>query len=483
MPAEPPPVGPAEGGPRSHFLTAVAPAPRRRHMALRLGLRWLVVLALAAGGTLLFQAVRARAFDPEGPGRVLYWLHDHVALPAWGHAWTAIAPYGTIWMAAAGLLAGLALGGWLLGLAPLRALQRRLSVALVRRPVWRDRLVAWHRRASRFGLRPRLFEEVLRHERRLALDALAGMRTGGRNGTARIAAAARRLAAISLVEARLADRIAGDSAAPRMTAVPLLAETAVILTLEGVPAGSRMAGTVAGDLEELTDGLAVRVAGAFGWESMDARRLAEPADDFDRRRLAAEIVALLREPGEAAPGARIAMLRDVIESTGRRLAVIEGLRHGLERDTASRLIRVGASSLQLQGAPEPGAGRLAVLAALLLGHRLDAPHIGLDMIEAVDGLALVAALVGDAARDNRVRPLFEMARALSLGAVDTDIYRLGARLAAREDPAFRALIAEAGDILLPGDRDVLLAEERAFALAAGFDSGMAEPDGMEGGRA
>lgn len=478
MPVEPP-GGLAEGGPRSHFLTAVAPAPRRRHIALRLGFRWLVVLALAAGGTVLVRALRARAFDPEGPAKALYWLHDHVALPAWGHAWTTIAPYGAIWLAAVGLLAGLGLGGWLLGQAPLRALQRRFTLALVRRSAWRDRLVAWHRRASRLGLRPRLFEEVLRHERRLTVDALSGVRQGGQGGEAGIAAAARRLAAISLVEARLADEAGGDRAAPRLAMLPRLAETAVILSLQGAPEGRQMAAAVARDLEELTDTLAWRVAEASGWERFDAGRLAELVDDFDRPRLAAEIVALLREPGETAPAARIAMLREIAESSSRRLAVVEGMRHSLERDTGSRLIGLG-SPHQAQGLPEPRAGRMAVLAALLLGHRLEAAHIGLDTIEAWDGLALVAALAGDEAREDRARPPFELARALTLGAVDTDIYRLGARLAAREDPAFRALLAEAGDVLQPEDRDVLLADERALALAAGFDPGMAEPGGMEG---
>jgi len=240
-----------------------------------------------------------------------------------------------------------------------------------------------------------------------------------------------------------------------------------------------MAEAVARDREELTDTLARRVAEASGWERFDARRLAELMDDFDRSRLAAEIVALLREPGETAPDARIAVLREISESSSRRLAVVEGLRHSLERDTGSRLIGLGHSH-QAQGMPEPRAGRMAVLAALLLGHRLEAAHIGLDTIEAWDGLALVAALAGDEAREDRARPLFELARALTLGAVDTDIYRLGARLAAREDPAFRALFAEAGDVLQPEDHDVLLADERALALAAGFDPGMAEPGGMEG---
>lgn len=459
------PARATEAGPRSHFLAANAVPDGPKERLLRFAPRGAAIAGLAGGGLWLVTAVRARRFDPDGPGRLLYWLHDHVALPVWGHAWTAIHPYGAIWLAVSAFLLGIAIAGGLFGMAPMRVLQRRLTLRLVRRPAWRRRLVGWHRWAVGRGLRPLLFEAVLQHDRRLAMDALAEVRDGTRDAGARTAAA-RRLAATALAEAGLGTGTRGTTC-PQ--AVPVLAEAAVTLAIEGAAAGEALPDEVARDLSDLADELAARVAAAVEHAAFEPAILGLPLDDFDWRRPAAEIAALLRETGAPAGPSRIAVRREVAESVNRRQALIEGLRHGLERDMAARPVRAGLPSEPATPA-DPAAGRLAVLAALLLADRVAVPHIGVDSVEAWDALALVAMLRRDGGFEGRSRTLHEAAGALCADAVDTDIYRLAARLAAREDPAFQVLFAEAGDILQPGDRAMLRADIEAFALAAGLDA-------------
>ncbi|NBC32745.1 MAG: hypothetical protein GVY13_08725 [Alphaproteobacteria bacterium] len=475
---QPDPARVRETGARSHFLAAIAVPGGRRDRVLRQGLRCGAALGLAAAGGWLVMAVRARQFDPDGPGRFLYWLHDHVALPAWGHAWTAIHPYGVIWLAVLLLVIGIGMAGWLLGLAPVRVLQRRLTLALIRRPRWRAWLVGWHRRAMRIGLRPLLFEEVLRHDRRLAMDVLAGLRDGGQAAGARTAAA-RRLAAATLVQAGLDDPAGADAEDICPEAVELLAEAAVTLAIEGAPVGDSLPDAVARDLTSLRDALAARVVAALDRDEVDPGLHALPHDDFDWRRPAAEILVLLSDMEMPDGPNRLPILRQVGDAVDRRLTVVETLRHSLERDSATPLIRTGLASDRVPAA-DPAARRLAVLAALLLADRAAVPHLGIDSVEAFDALALTAALRSDGERDNRTRPLIAAAGALSTGAVDTDIYRLAARLAAREDPAFRALFAEAGDVLGPGDPALLRADIEALTLAAGRDAGLETPDGPGG---
>lgn len=63
---------------------------------------WLLV---TTGVVLFLVATAATWFDTNGPWRPIYALHDNVWLPFQGVTWTAIFPYGVIWLLiAAGLL-------------------------------------------------------------------------------------------------------------------------------------------------------------------------------------------------------------------------------------------------------------------------------------------------------------------------------------------------------------------------------------------
>lgn len=469
-------------GPRSHFLAEIVEPPNWRRVLLRLVGRWTALLALAAAVAALVVTVRWRLVDPEGPGRPLYWVHDHIILPAWGYGWTAIHPYGVIWITLLAVVALLAMVGWMVRFAPVRTLQQRLTLAMVQRPRSRGWLIAWHQWARRFGLRPLLFEQIILHERRLAMDDLTA---AAPDDPKQRATAVRRLATATVTSTTLLDRGGADPQAP-LTAIRMLAETAVLLVMTGADAYGRTPDAEARALETIADALSTEVARSVGTEAFYVANLGMALDDFDWRRPAIEIAALLREAGDppvdgvASIWSRSEVLRDIAEAVSRRLSVIETLRHSLERESERRLIQAGLPA-EMIGVPDPVAARLSVLAALLLAHDLGAPHIALDVVEAMDDLALITAMSGDAEDDPRIAPLIETTKALTAMAIDTDIYRLTAQLAGQSASSLENLYREADDILSVGDHQHLQAQAGVYAQAAGRTvEANADPAGLRG---
>lgn len=119
---------------------------------------------------LFLVATAATWFDTNGPWRPIYALHDNVWLPFQGVTWTAIFPYGVIWLLIAAGLLTLLLSEYL-GLASLlrQAQVRVIEMMIYRMPGF---LVEWQRLLRAVGLRAGLVEIVLREMRD---DALIGL--------------------------------------------------------------------------------------------------------------------------------------------------------------------------------------------------------------------------------------------------------------------------------------------------------------------
>lgn len=96
-----------QAGSRSLIRRMGAPQDLRKR-------RYLVRAALLLAGimaiVLFVQAVQSRSFDPDGPGRVIYQMHDTLYLRAKGHAWVAYFPYVLVWLVP--LAVGVALTAW-----------------------------------------------------------------------------------------------------------------------------------------------------------------------------------------------------------------------------------------------------------------------------------------------------------------------------------------------------------------------------------
>ncbi|CUH70187.1 hypothetical protein TL5118_04162 [Thalassovita autumnalis] len=98
---------------RSSLIRAgIAQAGRPRNWTRR----WLSVLLLVSSFSWLCWAVASQWFDPSGPVRLLYVIHDVMWLPLYSAVWTAIFPWGVVWLLPVTLVSGLALleflGAW-----------------------------------------------------------------------------------------------------------------------------------------------------------------------------------------------------------------------------------------------------------------------------------------------------------------------------------------------------------------------------------
>lgn len=151
---------------RSTLLRAAVPtAPRPRRWALRYG----VIFGLAVALTALVVVVRGQALPMNGPGLLIYQLHDTVWLPLQGRFWTALFPDALIWFVVVIGLLGLVLSEFLGLVAPIRLAQVRIIRVLLR--LSPGALVASHHALGAIGQRMALVEQVLRDMRDDALFA------------------------------------------------------------------------------------------------------------------------------------------------------------------------------------------------------------------------------------------------------------------------------------------------------------------------
>jgi len=156
------PFRPAHG--RSTLLRAgLAPPARSRNRVLRYG----AIVALAALVVTLVLIVRGQLLPTDGPGRILYLIHDAVWLPLFGRIWTAIFPDALIWLVILGGLSALALIEFLGIASPLRRAQVAVLQWLL--PTVPGPVLAMHRLLRTAGLRAGLAEQVLRDLRDDAL--------------------------------------------------------------------------------------------------------------------------------------------------------------------------------------------------------------------------------------------------------------------------------------------------------------------------
>lgn len=157
------------GGGRSSLLRAgLAPPARARNRGLRYG----VILTLAALVVALVTVLRGELLPPDGPGRLLYRMHDALWLPLYGRMWTAQFPDALIWLTIAVGLSGLVLVEFLGIASPLRRAQVAVLRALL--PTVPGPVLAMHRVLRAAGLRAGLAEQVLRDLRDDALHRFTG---------------------------------------------------------------------------------------------------------------------------------------------------------------------------------------------------------------------------------------------------------------------------------------------------------------------
>jgi hypothetical protein len=160
------------GGRSSLLRAGIAPPARPRNRVLRYGA---ILTLVGLLGTLVI-TVKGQLLPPDGPGWVLYLIHDTVWLPFYGCVWTAIFPDALIWLVIGGGLSALVLVEYLGIAAPLRRAQVGVLKVLLRR--FSGPVLAMHRVLGVVGLRAELAEQVLRDLRDDALHAFTGPSPG-----------------------------------------------------------------------------------------------------------------------------------------------------------------------------------------------------------------------------------------------------------------------------------------------------------------
>ena len=119
---------------RSAFrLAGYRGVPRQRKFLQR----WTIFSAALIVGAGLIWLVETQQLGTQGPGAVLYWLHDTYYLTAKGRIWTAWFPYVLIWLVPTLFFALLLLFEFLAGGGAIRAIHRRLIRQLVAGPTGR----------------------------------------------------------------------------------------------------------------------------------------------------------------------------------------------------------------------------------------------------------------------------------------------------------------------------------------------------------
>ena len=121
-----------QAGSRSLIRRMGAPQDLRKRRYL---VRAALLLTGIAAIVLFVQAVQSRSFDPDGPGRVIYQMHDALYLRARGHAWVAYFPYVLVWLVPLAVIAALTAWEFLSRNGPVRRLHAGVILFCAGRPV------------------------------------------------------------------------------------------------------------------------------------------------------------------------------------------------------------------------------------------------------------------------------------------------------------------------------------------------------------
>ena len=467
---------------RSRYLGRIAVGDPRR--ALRLAARWLTLLGTATIVGVLIWATLAERFDPDGPARLLYRLHDDAWLPLWGTLWTAFHPYGWIWFGAGGVLAALWLAGLLAGRPMLEPVQRWLTGAAATSPAGQRFLIAWHRRTKGGVLPARHLELVVARRHRRALDAVteAAVETAQAAATADIVHLSRlaRLRAVLLCHKPA-------PAAARLAALDILATARLCIAMASDDTDRPPA--VRRSLRGVDDAI---LAVAATWPvarpgtAPQPRAPAAPFAVFALVDEACRLTAPEPEPtqdgtetgdaiaaGDAtAPGDTIAA-GDAIAAACRRIDAMDQLSDVLLtaafRSRATRRPAPGVVDGMAEGLAPGGAG-LGVSLALSVAYATRSPALARQYLESAEALAFAADAAADAT-DPKLADSLDLAQTLTDGLPSSDQRALAWAIARRfaGSPGVE-LTGDDDGLFGSNDRRHVAATPAALAEAAGFDA-------------
>ena len=372
--------------PASRYLRPLRPA-KDPALSGRLARRWCLVAFI--GGMLgsLAYGTRARWFSFDGPGYVVYWLHDTAYLPLKGHLWTAWLPLSLVPWTVAALLLGIALAGYLSGRPLLRAAHMKATRFALASPTGRKILDRWHAVVARTRFRARHLELVLEEERADLLDLIDGAENGLPTGTL-----VTRLAALARLSAAWQLRCGGGDAV-RMSVSADLLETILRIDVAASapeshwPSGSESSsgGMAAAPVRAAISDLAAVL------EAHLATCADQPADDpFAPAALAGEAGILVRTlTARIALGrsAEADLLRPVAAAVMERCNRLNSIRAAAER----RLRGHGNDAL-VPEASLPASGRLALWIALSAAREAEAPDLAQATLDSLSGLDFARTL-------------------------------------------------------------------------------------------
>jgi hypothetical protein len=377
------------------------------------------ITALAAALVLIIRAGRL----PPPALDVLYVLHDHVALPFWGYAWTLSAPYSITWWSLAGIALVIWLATFLTRRSAVRGLHARLCRIVVlrvvaqssRSPRYVARLTAWVDWLAARTLGAELLKDVVRLEQTDALTAIVGA------ASALDERAAWRLVRLTDLLARLTSD-AGATARDRWRSLAIWHQTLMWIdrragSVPREPAIAALFSALAATGRSLLDRLD-RVDDVDGdaWSSglrRDLHWLVEYASAF----------APGASTDKSAGRAEQSFMRSVLERLDELWALAE---RGSHDDGGSTLTaRAADGVLEVQGILVSSIG-------LHAASRADDVHLAAAHLQAFEALSFVGYL-GAAGREGS-----RAARALTAEAPERDHYRLVADIAERRRARLRA---------------------------------------------
>jgi len=394
---------------------------RRRRAALA------GIAALAAAFVLLTRA----GLLPLPALDVLYVLHDYVALPFWGYAWTLSAPYSITWWSLVGVALAIWLATFLTRLSAVRGLHARLCRVVVVHLVAQSsrssrhvaRLTAWVDWLTARTLGAELLKDVVRLEQ---ADALAAIVAAGSTLDER---AAWRLVRLTDLLARLTSHARApvrerwrslaiwhqalmwiehrSGTAPRTGAV---AELFAALAATGRSLLDRLDGVDDVEDDTLSSGL-----------RRDLHYLVEYASAFAPGASAFAPGATADKPADKAAGpsfgrAEPSFMRSVLERLDELWALVE--RGSLDEGAPTLTTRAHGGVIEAQGILVSSIG-------LHAASQEDDVHIAEAHLQAFEALGFVGCL-GAAGREGS-----RVARALAAEAPERDHYRLVADIAER----------------------------------------------------
>ncbi|HSR49465.1 MAG TPA: hypothetical protein VLV83_01480 [Acidobacteriota bacterium] len=421
--------------------------------------RWAAAALTLAVSSALIWVIATRAADPQGPGRILYALHDYLYLPLKGYLWQWAYPWSlALWVPL--ILLGLIWGlFYLSGHSLASAAQASLLSRMLGRPTTRS----WLLRASRAGLPSGLLLEAAAFKLDVAKSAFRRGET----------------AALAEVTAELASLREGPDL-QLQAAVDWAESLAVtqIARLETPKASSDRQvseGAVRQPGGSPPDPAATALEQAFRWISLPS-----DADEAPRRNVFSwrSLARDLRDAG-APEGAfpedesrlpsgtlRRVRLNRLGESVEQRRRLLEEELRRLELERRQDRLALMARRQRPLGLPVaqlPAAGRLTASLAFLYAIQSRQPEAALLWVDLLEGLHLALGLAPAQTHGEYALLVRDLPSALH--------YRLAAKLArARQESresAWKAQPRRSDDLL--AEPDFLPARRRiaSLQLAAG----------------